>query len=152
MYLLHCLFRCLRFHLGSLAFGALLVAVVQFVRVLFEWFDQQSKKLTEGNEAAKLVVKCTRCCLWCLEKCLRFITGYAYIFIALNGDAFCTACRDTFKLLTGYPVQVTVNALVQSLLFAVQSLLLPVCCALAAYRLVELGTVQEGLRRSHADL
>tara|TARA_B100000780_G_C20970545_1_gene387493 strand:- start:87 stop:230 length:144 start_codon:yes stop_codon:yes gene_type:complete len=39
----------------------------------------------------QVAIKCTRCCLWCLEKCLQFITGYAYIFVALNGDSFCTA-------------------------------------------------------------
>ena len=41
----------------------------------------------------QVAIKCTRCCLWCLEKCLQFITGYAYIFVALNGDSFCTAVK-----------------------------------------------------------
>ena len=66
----------------------------------------QTKKLQQGSDAAKYALRCTKCCLWCLEKVVRYITAYAYIFVALNGDPFCTACRDTFRLLTAYPVQV----------------------------------------------
>ena len=72
-----------------------------------------------------MAIRCTRCCLWCLEKCLQFITGYAYIFVALNGDSFCTAAHDTLRLLTAYPATALLSHYVQSLLFAVQSLLLP---------------------------
>ena len=148
--LLGALYRAVRFHLGSLAFGALLVALVQTARVVLEFVDQQSKKLQQGSQMAELAIKCTKCCLWCLEKCLRFITGYAYIYVALNGDAFCAACHDTYKLLVNYPVQAAVNQLVQSLLFAVQSLLLPICCALAAYRLTETAALPMYLQQMHA--
>ena len=49
-----------RFHLGSLAFGALLVALVQLVRLIFEWVDQQTKRLQQGSETAKVITtQCT---------------------------------------------------------------------------------------------
>jgi len=148
--LLGALYRAVRFHLGSLALGALIVALVQTARVALEFVDQQSKRLQQGSKTAEVAIKCTKCCLWCLEKCLRYITGYAYIYVALNGDAFCAACHDTFKLLVNYPVQAAVNQLVQSLLFAVQSLLLPICCALAAYRLTETAALPIYLQQMHA--
>ena len=47
----------MRFHLGSLAFGSLLVALVQLVRLLFEWVDQQTKRLHQGSETAKVRVR-----------------------------------------------------------------------------------------------
>ena len=144
------LWRAVRFHLGSLAFGALLVALVQFVRLVFEWVDQQTKRLQQGSETAKVAIKCTRCCLWCLERCLQFITGYAYIFVALNGDSFCTAAHDTLRLLTAYPATALLSHYVQSLLFAVQSLLLPVLCALTAFRLVERGALPGWLAMAQA--
>jgi len=144
------LWRAVRFHLGSLAFGALLVALVQLVRLIFEWVDQQTKRLQQGSETAKVAIKCTRCCLWCLEKCLQFITGYAYIFVALNGDSFCTAAHDTLRLLTAYPATALLSHYVQSLLFAVQSLLLPVLCALAAFRLVERNALPDWLQTAQA--
>ena len=53
------------------------------------------------------------------------------------GASFCAACRQTVRLATAYPAQLATNALVQSLLYAVQSLLVPLLCALAAFRLVQ---------------
>ena len=131
------LWRVVRYHLGSVAFGALLVAAVQSVRLLFEWLERQSRAAGEGSDLGRFVVRCTRCCLWCLEKCVRFVSSYCFIFTALNGDSFCAACRQTVRLATAYPAQLATNALVQSLLYAVQSLLVPLLCALAAFRLVQ---------------
>ena len=127
------LWRVVRYHLGSVAFGALLVAAVQSVRLLFEWLERQSRAAGEGSDLGKFVVRCTRCCLWCLEKCVRFVSSYCFIFTALNGDSFCAACRQTVRLATAYPAQLATNALVQSLLYAVQSLLVLLLCALAAW-------------------
>ena len=64
-------------------------------------------------QLASLVLACTRCCLWCFEQCLKFITSYAFIFVALNGDSFCVACKDTFSLLTTFPASAVLITLVQ---------------------------------------
>ena len=34
-------------------------------------------------------MKVVHCCLWCLEKCVRYITMNAYIMIAIEGKGFC---------------------------------------------------------------
>lgn len=39
---------------------------------------------------------CCRCCLWCLEKCLKFINKNAYIETALYGLDFCNAACKAF--------------------------------------------------------
>ena len=36
--------RCVRYHLGSVAFGSLLVAVVRFIRIILEYIDNKCKK------------------------------------------------------------------------------------------------------------
>mmetsp|Transcript_5468 Transcript_5468/g.13380 ORF Transcript_5468/g.13380 Transcript_5468/m.13380 type:complete len:806 (-) Transcript_5468:94-2511(-) len=130
------LYRTLRFHLGSLAMGALCVAIVQLVRFVFELIVAQAKRFQEGSSLANVVIRCTRCCLWCLETCVRYVSAYAYIFVALSGDSFCVACKDTYRLVLDYPAQAFLIQLVQSLLFAVQSVLLPVACALTCYWMV----------------
>lgn len=143
--LLGALWRTFRYHLGSVALGSLLVAVVQFVRFLFEYMDAQCKRIKDGSRLASLLLACTRCCLWCFEQCLKFITSYAFVFVALNGDSFCVACKDTFGLLTSYPASALLITLVQGLLFVVQSIVLPLLCALAGYRLVDLGLMPQWL-------
>lgn len=139
--LLGALWKAFRYHFGSIALGSLVVALVQAVRFLFEYLDAQSKRIREGSQLATLIVNCLRCCLWCFEALLKFVTSYAFIFVALNGDSFCVACKDTYGLLTSYPASAVLMTLVQGLLFIVQSILLPLLCALAGYRLVELRLV-----------
>ncbi|KAK1879162.1 Choline transporter-like protein 5-A [Dissostichus eleginoides] len=61
--------RALRYHTGSLAFGALILSVAQL------------------------------CCFWCLEKFIRYMNRNAYIMVAIYGKNFCTSAREAFFLL-----------------------------------------------------
>ena len=47
----------------------------------------------------KLVVCCVRCCIWCLDACVKHITKNAYIQIALTGENFCKSAWLTFWLI-----------------------------------------------------
>eukprot|EP01137_Pigoraptor_chileana_P013951 Opistho-2@68038 len=89
--------RTLIYNLGSLAFGSLLIAIVQLIRAIFEYIDKQTKD--KQNLVAKFVMCCCRCCLWCLEKFIKLLCKNAYIEIAIYGYSFCTAARTAFKLL-----------------------------------------------------
>lgn len=91
------LYRSVRYHLGSLAFGSLLIAIVKMIRVLFEYIDHKLKK--SENPVAKFMIKCMKCCLWCLEKFLKFLNRNAYIMIAIYGKSFCPAAKDAFFLI-----------------------------------------------------
>uniref|UniRef100_A0A914XSY3 Choline transporter-like protein n=1 Tax=Plectus sambesii TaxID=2011161 RepID=A0A914XSY3_9BILA len=103
---LRALGRAIRYHLGSIAFGALLLATVKFIRALLDYLD---KKLSAAqNKVAKFIMLCLKCCFWCLEKFLRFLTRNAYIMIAIYGKNFCTSASDSFMLLARNIVRVVV--------------------------------------------
>uniref|UniRef100_A0AAY4AXX5 Choline transporter-like protein n=1 Tax=Denticeps clupeoides TaxID=299321 RepID=A0AAY4AXX5_9TELE len=89
--------RALRYHVGSLAFGSLILAVVQVVRIVLEYLDQKLKGAQ--NAAARFLLCCLKCCFWCLERFIRFINRNAYIMIAIYGTNFCTSAREAFYLL-----------------------------------------------------
>ncbi|KAM9770091.1 choline transporter-like protein 2 isoform 1-T1 [Menidia menidia] len=89
--------RALRYHTGSLAFGSLILALVQVIRVILEYLDHKLKGAQ--NKFAKFLLKCLKCCFWCLEKCIKFLNRNAYIMIAIYGKNFCTSARDAFFLL-----------------------------------------------------
>jgi len=89
--------RSLRYHTGSLAFGAFIIALVQLIRIFLEYLNQKLKK--SENKAAKFIMTCLRCCFWCLEKFLKFINRNAYIMIAIYGKNFCWSAKEAFKLL-----------------------------------------------------
>ena len=121
-------YRTFRYHLGSLAFGAFLIAVVQLARLFAAWLDKQTQGLQDKNKMLKLVMKCVQCCLYCLEKTVKFITGYCYIYVAMQGMGFCRACFATFKLIILNTAQLAVNTLVRTVLIVAQLVLIPLAC------------------------
>merc|ERR1719469_1783714 len=46
-----------------------------------------------------LVFKIVGCCIWCFEKCMKFLNKNAYIQIALNATPFCTSAKKAFFLI-----------------------------------------------------
>ncbi|XP_023821142.1 choline transporter-like protein 2 isoform X2 [Oryzias latipes] len=98
--------RALRYHTGSLAFGSLILSLVQVIRVILEYLDHKLKGAE--NKCAKFLLSCMKCCFWCLEKCIKFLNRNAYIMIAIYGKNFCTSARDAFFLLMRNVVRVAV--------------------------------------------
>jgi choline transporter-like protein 2/4/5 len=76
-------------HAGSLAFGSFIVALVQFIRVVFMTLAEQAERASGENPAVKLVVCCANCCLKCIEKICDYINKSAYAYMAVSGQGFC---------------------------------------------------------------
>uniref|UniRef100_A0A8C4EL21 Choline transporter-like protein n=1 Tax=Dicentrarchus labrax TaxID=13489 RepID=A0A8C4EL21_DICLA len=98
--------RAIRYHTGSLAFGSLILAVVQMIRIVLEYLDH---KLKGSQKAiARFLLCCLKCCFWCLEHFIKFINRNAYIMIAIYGKNFCTSSKDAFFLLMRNVIRVAV--------------------------------------------
>uniref|UniRef100_A0A674KHK6 Choline transporter-like protein n=1 Tax=Terrapene triunguis TaxID=2587831 RepID=A0A674KHK6_9SAUR len=98
--------RALRYHTGSMAFGSLILAIVQIIRVLLEYLDHRLK--AAENKFAKFLLTCLKCCFWCLEKFIKFLNRNAYIMIAIYGTNFCTSAKNAFFLLMRNIIRVAV--------------------------------------------
>ncbi|XP_074835568.1 choline transporter-like protein 2 isoform X4 [Carettochelys insculpta] len=98
--------RALRYHTGSLAFGSLILAIIQIIRVILEYLDHRLK--VAENKFAKFLLTCLKCCFWCLEKFIKFLNRNAYIMIAIYGTNFCTSARNAFFLLMRNVIRVAV--------------------------------------------
>uniref|UniRef100_A0A7N6F5Y8 Choline transporter-like protein n=1 Tax=Anabas testudineus TaxID=64144 RepID=A0A7N6F5Y8_ANATE len=98
--------RSLRYHTGTLAFGSLILAIIQIIRVLLEYLDH--KLNAAQNKFAKFLLCCLKCCFWCLEKFIKFINRNAYIMVAIYGKNFCTSAKDAFFLLMRNMIRVAV--------------------------------------------
>uniref|UniRef100_A0A3Q3IGS7 Choline transporter-like protein n=1 Tax=Monopterus albus TaxID=43700 RepID=A0A3Q3IGS7_MONAL len=98
--------RSLRYHTGTLAFGSLILSIIQIIRVLLEYLDHKLK--VAQNKFAKFLLCCLKCCFWCLEKFVKFLNRNAYIMVAIYGKNFCTSARDAFFLLMRNMIRVAV--------------------------------------------
>jgi hypothetical protein len=92
-----------RYHLGSLAFGSLLIAIVTMIKVLFEYFAKKYEKAAPENPIMKALLCYIRCMIWCLDSCVKFISENSYIQVAINGCSFCEGAKKSFFMIIGNP-------------------------------------------------
>jgi len=98
-------YRAVRYHLGTLAFGSLIIAIIQFITAILTYI--QAKLGNSENLVARIILKCMFCFLWCLENIFKFINRNAYIMTAIYGYNFCTAAKRGFSLILSNAVRVT---------------------------------------------
>lgn len=67
----------IRYHLGTVAFGALVIGIVRLVRALIAFIQKHLKQY--DNAFVNAILWCCQCCLWCFECALKFLTRNAYI-------------------------------------------------------------------------
>lgn len=89
--------RAFVYHTGSLAFGAFILAVVQFIKWVMYYLKKQQE--ANKNECLAKVFACLQYLFWCFEKCVEFLNKNAYIQIALLGKWFCTSAWNAFVLI-----------------------------------------------------
>lgn len=91
---------CLRYNLGSVAFGALLIAIVRTIQVIIWIVERQTAPPpgTEMSGARKALFACLQCCMTCVEKFLAFINRNAYIGLAVFGYDFCRSAQKCLAL------------------------------------------------------
>ena len=76
---------------------------------------------------------CVRCCMWCFEKCVKYITRNAYIIIATQGKSFCSATFTVFHILLNHTTTVGVATVVSSLVILLGKIVIMATCSIAAY-------------------
>ncbi|XP_061746371.1 choline transporter-like protein 5-A [Nerophis ophidion] len=87
----------LRYHTGSLAFGALVISVLTFFRILLEYLERKMKGLK--SSVSKFFCCCLQCCFCSLDTFLSYINSNAYIMMAIYGKSLCRSAREAFCLL-----------------------------------------------------
>ena len=85
-----------RFHLGTVAFGAFLIALVQFARAVALYLQKHTSEAFRANPVVKIAFCCINCCLACMECCMKFISKNAYIQTAIHGTSFMVSAKNAF--------------------------------------------------------
>jgi len=86
------------YHMGSLALGSFIIALIQFIRIVVVSMAKQAANSAGNNAAAQAAIKCAECILKCIEKICDYINKTAYAYMAISGDSFCTSAWNGFLL------------------------------------------------------
>ncbi|XP_076171666.1 choline transporter-like protein 1 isoform X2 [Ptiloglossa arizonensis] len=105
-----------RYHLGTVAFGALVIGIVRLIRAIISFVQNRLKRF--DNDLVRGILWCCQCCLWCFECALKFLTRNAYIETAIYGCNFCTGGRKAFQALASNILRVAaINSVGDFVLF-----------------------------------
>ena len=87
------------YNCGSIAFGSFLIALINLIKVIFEYIDKKYRELDEESPIYKCASCAVRCCIWMLDCCIKWLTENAYIQVALSSNGFCTSAWNAFCLM-----------------------------------------------------
>ncbi|XP_055591985.1 choline transporter-like 2 isoform X3 [Uranotaenia lowii] len=133
--------RTVRYHLGTLAFGSLIIAICKIIRAALEYVDHKLRKFDNG--VVKAILCCCKCFFWCLESFLKFLNTNAYIMCAIHGKSFCTSAKDAFSLLARNVLRVIALDKVTGFLFFLSKLLIACGMAAVTYTFFDSGAVKQ---------
>ncbi|VDB96491.1 unnamed protein product [Peniophora sp. CBMAI 1063] len=89
--------------LGSIAFGSLIVTVLEIIRGLLDFARQDS------DGVLSFLACCAECFVACIEDIVESFNRYAYIEIALYGKSYVKAAKDTWRLIKDRGVDAIIN-------------------------------------------
>ena len=102
-------YRVVRYHIGSLAFGAL---VITCVRILRAWITYANRLVQQnaGNSCGTFArVVC--CCVLCIDRCCSTLLERAsrdgFIFTSIYGTSFCFSSYQAIRLVMNNVARVT---------------------------------------------
>jgi len=122
-----------------MAFGALIIAIVQTIRAVVQFIDYYTQDAQKKNCLLSLCIKCIQYVLACIQKTIEMITYYGFVFTAMQGDPFCKACYETMAFIIQYPAQTALNKTVTFILFLLIGVSTPVLSAACAFWYLEYG-------------
>jgi len=93
------------FHLGTIAFGALIIGLFRPFRIVFLFLSRHAKE--GGNPILSLLAGCFTTCIGCAQRYLEFLTKNAYIDTVLSSKEFITSAQNAHGFLLAENGKVT---------------------------------------------
>merc|ERR1711871_421625 len=85
----------------------------------------QHKCAKSENKIAVAILCVLQCCLWCMEKCIKFLNKNAYIQTAIHGYDFCKSARTAFFLILRNCLRVVAVNIVADFVLMLSKVMIP---------------------------
>ena len=119
-------FRTSRYHLGTIIYAALIIAIIQFIRWCVRYIERTlNASGKEPNKLQKLLFRIVDCLLWCLECCLDKVSRNALIWVSIYGDAFCPSVCGSFKIIWSNLMRVAVITFFSAIVTNLGKIMIP---------------------------
>eukprot|EP00743_Colponemidia_sp_Colp-15_P003801 GILK01004101.1.p1 GENE.GILK01004101.1~~GILK01004101.1.p1 ORF type:complete len:490 (+),score=59.42 GILK01004101.1:37-1470(+) len=114
---------------GSLAFGSLILAVVEFILMLL-----QSSR--DENGERNLVTECCISCVRCIQDAIAFLNKFAIVYMAIKGQSFLDSARSFFVMLQNNGMNCIVVDSLSNLVLGVNVVLMSALSGVLGYAIM----------------
>lgn len=121
-------------HLGTAAFGSCIIAVIKTIRAIVAYIQRKAAK--SQNKIVLYIMCVVQCCLWCLEKFMKFVNKNAYIQTAIHGYSFLKGARVAFFLLLRNILRVSAVSIISDFVLLMGKLFVSLLTVFIAYLLL----------------
>lgn len=90
-------YRTVRYHLGTLAFGSLIITIIRIIRMIVSGIRDSLRN--SNNVFAQFCFACLEFLIRSIENFLKMINKNAYILTAIHGTDFATSIKNAFNLI-----------------------------------------------------
>lgn len=125
------------YHIGTAAFGSLIIAIIKTIRTVVAYIQRKAAK--SNNKIVQYIMCAVGCCLWCLEKIMKFVSKNAYIQTAIHGYPFFKAARVGFFLLLRNVMRVSAVGMVSEFVLLIAKLFVPSLTVFTCYLVLAYG-------------
>lgn len=139
--ILRSLFIALRYHLGTILFGSLLIAIVQFIRALMVYLEEQFLHEWKEMATVKCLIYCIDCCLACIERCIKIISKNAFIITCIKNTNFCSSAGRAMGILVNNAARVSILAMLATVACFVLKVFIVGCNMIVAWGLTRVPSL-----------
>ncbi|EIW63547.1 DUF580-domain-containing protein [Trametes versicolor FP-101664 SS1] len=117
--------------LGSIAFGSLIVTLLELVKMLLNMARNSAD--ADGHPVEACLALCAECFIGCIESAVEYFNRYAYIEIALYGKPYISAAKDTWRLFKDRGIDALINDSLVGMTLTWGAYAIGLLCSLFAY-------------------
>nr|TKW08025.1 hypothetical protein SEVIR_6G001500v2 [Setaria viridis] len=138
--------RLLRYSLGSVALGSLIVSIVEWVRFILESLRRRLKFVNSAHDSwfGKTASSSSQCCLGCIDWTLKSVNRNAYIMIAITGKGFCKASALATELIMKNILRIGKVNVIGDVILMLGKLCVSLFCALFAFIMLDKHKYRSG--------
>lgn len=131
--------RLLRYSLGSVALGSLVVSPVETVRFILESLRRKLKyaDTTSSTRIGRVTSASSQCCLGCIDWTIRSVNRNAYILIAITGKGFCKASTIATGLIKNNIMRIGKVNVIGDIILSLGKFCVSLFCALFAFLMLD---------------
>ncbi|SNX81311.1 probable Protein PNS1 [Melanopsichium pennsylvanicum] len=123
--------RSMTYSLGSICFGSLIVALLDLLRAFFNLLQNQTA--SDGDLVGTILACVASCCVACIRGLVDYFNRYAYINIALYGNNYIRAAKETWSLLADRGIDAVINDSLVNIVFNCGAFIIGLLTALFAF-------------------